>query len=172
MDLQQVAAAGLAAAAGAAVGNSTHATAAGLGLALVFARWPIAMTALRIAGAMFLAWLGMLSLYRVARFEDGGLRALSSGERQIVTMLYSASRSPFKSGPLLIDEPELSLHVDWQRIILGEIENQHQGRQIIACTHSPEVGADHESRVQFFFPYAADVFEEVSDLEEAVSLEQ
>jgi threonine/homoserine/homoserine lactone efflux protein len=71
-------AAGLAAAAGAAVGNSTHATAAGLGLALVFARWPIAMTALRIAGAMFLAWLGMLSLYRVARFEDGGLRALSS----------------------------------------------------------------------------------------------
>lgn len=101
-----------------------------------------------------------------------GLRALSSGERQIVTMLYSASRSLFKSGPLLIDEPELSLHVDWQRIILAEIEYQHQGRQIIACTHSPEVGADHEDRVQFFFPYAADASEEDVDLEEATSLEQ
>ncbi len=101
-----------------------------------------------------------------------GLRALSSGERQIVTMLYSASRSFYKSGPLLIDEPELSLHVDWQRIILNEIQNQHQGRQIIACTHSPEVGADHESRVQFFYPQAADTFEDDVDLEEASSLEQ
>ena len=74
--------AGIAAAAGAAVGNATHATAAGLGLALVFARWPGAMTLLRIAGALFLAWLGVLSLYRVARFEDGGLRVLSSRTRE------------------------------------------------------------------------------------------
>lgn len=86
-------AAGLAAAAGAAVGNSTHATAAGLGLALVFARWPIAMTALRIAGAMFLAWLGMLSLYRVARFEDGGLRALSSNPVEGNSSSRARSRS-------------------------------------------------------------------------------
>ena len=71
-------AAGIAAAAGAAVGNTTHATAAGLGLALVFARWPIAMTMLRVGGALFLAWLGVLSLIRVARFEDGGIRLLSS----------------------------------------------------------------------------------------------
>ena len=52
-------ASGIAAAAGAAVGNTTHATAAGLGLALVFARWPIAMTMLRVGGALFLAWLGL-----------------------------------------------------------------------------------------------------------------
>jgi threonine/homoserine/homoserine lactone efflux protein len=69
---------GIAAAAGAAVGNSTHATAAGVGLALVFARWPSAMTGLRIAGALFLAWLGAQSLYRAARYEDGGLRVLSA----------------------------------------------------------------------------------------------
>ena len=80
------------------------------------------------------------------------ISALSSGERQIVTMLYSASRSPFRDGCCLIDEPELSLHVDWQRIILNHIERQHQGRQVIACTHSPEVGADHDGRVQFFTP--------------------
>lgn len=84
------------------------------------------------------------------------LTDLSSGERQIVTMLYSSSRSAFRSGCLLIDEPELSLHMDWQRIILDNIEMQHRGRQIIACTHSPEVGADHDSiddsRVIFFTP--------------------
>lgn len=79
-----------------------------------------------------------------------GVMALSSGERQIVTMLFSATRSLFRGGCCLIDEPELSLHVDWQRIILKQIEGQHRGRQIIACTHSPEIGADHEDRVQFF----------------------
>lgn len=81
-----------------------------------------------------------------------GLTALSSGERQIATMLYSASRSVVPVGAFLIDEPELSLHVDWQRIILLEIQKLHPGRQIIACTHSPEVGADHAEYVKFFEP--------------------
>lgn len=81
-----------------------------------------------------------------------GLSALSSGERQIVTMLYSASRTKFTSGPFLIDEPELSLHIDWQRIILQELTEQAKNRQIIVCTHSPEVGAEHMEDVQDFEP--------------------
>lgn len=81
-----------------------------------------------------------------------GLSALSSGERQILTMLYSATRSRFLAGTFLIDEPELSLHIDWQRIILRELQAQSGGRQIIACTHSPEVGADHLSDTQDFEP--------------------
>ncbi|MGH9176142.1 MAG: LysE family translocator, partial [Vicinamibacterales bacterium] len=71
---------GLASAAGAAVGNTSYATAAGLGLALVFARWPMAMTALRVAGALYLAWLGMASVYRVAKYADGGMQLVSPGE--------------------------------------------------------------------------------------------
>lgn len=59
-------AAGLSAAAGAALGNASHATAAGLGLAVVFARWPLALTLLRYGGAAFLAWLGARSLWRVS----------------------------------------------------------------------------------------------------------
>lgn len=81
-----------------------------------------------------------------------GLSALSSGERQILTMLYSASRTRFQSGIFLIDEPELSLHIDWQRIILRELQNQSPERQLIACTHSPEVGADHMLEIQDFEP--------------------
>ena len=72
--------AGLRAAAGAAVGNTSHATAAGLGLALVFARWPLALTALRMAGGLYLAWLGLTSVYRVARHADGGLPMMSTDE--------------------------------------------------------------------------------------------
>jgi threonine/homoserine/homoserine lactone efflux protein len=68
--------AGLAAAMGAAVANTSHAALAGMGLAVVFARWPAAMLALRVAGAAYLAWLGVISLRRVIRHADGGLRLL------------------------------------------------------------------------------------------------
>ena len=71
--------AGLAAAAGAAVANTSHAMAAGLGLAVVFARWPAGLTAIRIGGAGYLAWLGLKSLYRVLTERDGGLRMVNPG---------------------------------------------------------------------------------------------
>ncbi|WP_186142144.1 AAA family ATPase [Burkholderia gladioli] len=80
------------------------------------------------------------------------LGSLSSGERQVLTMLFSATRMSTATGIFLIDEPELSLHIDWQRIILSELMSQAGGRQIIACTHSPEVGADHLNAVQIFSP--------------------
>ena len=70
--------AGLAAAAGAAVGNTSHATAAGLGLAVVFARWPAALMLLRVSGAIYLAWLGLNSMYRVATQADGGLQMIGT----------------------------------------------------------------------------------------------
>jgi len=84
-----------------------------------------------------------------------GMNALSSGERQIITMLYCASRTKFTSGMFLIDEPELSLHIDWQRIILNELTRQAPDRQIVVCTHSPEVGAEHLFDVQDFEPNAS-----------------
>jgi ABC-type cobalamin/Fe3+-siderophores transport system ATPase subunit len=84
------------------------------------------------------------------------LTSLSSGERQVLTMLFSASRMSVASGTFLIDEPELSLHIDWQRMILSELRTQSGDRQIIACTHSPEVGADHAECVQVYTPETFD----------------
>ena len=73
---------GLAAAAGAAVGNTSHATAAGLGLAVVFARWPMALTAIRVGGAAYLAWLGVKSVFRALTEQDGGLQMMRAGRRR------------------------------------------------------------------------------------------
>lgn len=56
---------GLAAAAGAALGNSTHATAAGLGVAVLVSRSPNLFVAIKAAGGIYLAWLGLASLRRV-----------------------------------------------------------------------------------------------------------
>ena len=87
-------AAGIAAALGAAAANTTHATAAGLGLALLFARWPFALTLLRFSGGLYLAWLGLNSLYRVALHADGGLQLNPPAERSS----SSAARSGFRQG--------------------------------------------------------------------------
>jgi threonine/homoserine/homoserine lactone efflux protein len=57
--------AGFATAAGAAAGNATQATAAGVGLAVLLHQWPAAFTLLRVAGAVYLASLGLKSLWRL-----------------------------------------------------------------------------------------------------------
>lgn len=54
---------GLAAAAGAAIGNTTYAVLSALGLSAVFARSPGAFLALRVAGTAYLAFLGARSLW-------------------------------------------------------------------------------------------------------------
>ncbi|MDY6806527.1 MAG: AAA family ATPase [Cyanobacteriota bacterium] len=78
-------------------------------------------------------------------------RALSSGERQIITLIYAASRMSDRQ-IVLVDEPEISLHVDWQRLLLKKMSEQLGERQIIVCTHSPVIGADYEDEVIIFEP--------------------
>jgi homoserine/homoserine lactone efflux protein len=56
--------AGVMAATGAAVANTTHATLAGLGLWVLVGHWPAVLDALRLGGAAYLAWLGLKSLAR------------------------------------------------------------------------------------------------------------
>lgn len=59
---------------GAALANTTIAIACGLGLSLLVAVWPGALTAIKFGGALFLAWLGVTSLYRAVRHVDGGIQ--------------------------------------------------------------------------------------------------
>ena len=59
---------------GAALANTTIAIACGLGLSMLLAVWPGSLDAIRIAGALFLAWLGISSLYRAVTRDDGGIR--------------------------------------------------------------------------------------------------
>jgi hypothetical protein len=76
-----------------------------------------------------------------------GFGVLSSGERQVLTLLFTATHMSVSDGIVLVDEPELSLHLDWKRMILGEMKKQAGDRQIIACSHAPEVAAEHRDRL-------------------------
>lgn len=67
---------------------------------------------------------------------------MSSGERQLLTMLYAVTKMS-EDSLVLIDEPELSLHIDWQEELLGKMMEQLGGRQIIVCTHSPSIATDY-----------------------------
>jgi predicted ATPase len=60
---------------------------------------------------------------------------LSAGEKQMLSFLcYNA----FSSGTcLFIDEPEISLHVDWQRLLFPILLKQSSSNQFIVATHSP-----------------------------------
>ena len=57
--------AGLLTAIGAAFGNASQAAAAGLGLSVLLRQWPPGFTLLRVAGALYLSWLGLRSLWRI-----------------------------------------------------------------------------------------------------------
>ena len=78
-------AAGFVTAAGAALGNTSQAAAAGLGLAVLFARFPSALVALRVLGAAYLAWLGASGIWKVIRGREGTLRVLAAGERPVLS---------------------------------------------------------------------------------------
>lgn len=80
------------------------------------------------------------------RFPDktwSSILVMSSGERQLLTMLYAVTKMS-EDFLVLIDEPELSLHIDWQEELLGKMMGQLGGRQIIVCTHSPSIATDYK----------------------------
>ena len=84
------------------------------------------------------------------KYEDGTLSeldTLSSGERQVAGLIYSASRVA-QGNVVLVDEPELSLHIDWQRTIIKAMVEQLPSKQLIVCTHSPVIGGEYRDKMK------------------------
>lgn len=72
------------------------------------------------------------------------ISALSSGERQLLVMLAHLSFNPNLdgSGVFIVDEPELSLHIDWQEKFVDAIREANPNVQFILATHSPAIILD------------------------------
>ncbi|MFG1412501.1 AAA family ATPase [Xanthobacter sp. VTT E-85241] len=66
------------------------------------------------------------------------LNSLSSGEKQMISLFAKIFLYPEKK-LILIDEPELSLSMNWQRRILPDVISAPLCQQVIAITHSPFV---------------------------------
>ncbi len=67
---------------------------------------------------------------------------LSSGEKQILVILLTVLVQDHEPSVLLMDEPEVSLHVEWQQKLIAMIRQLNPHVQIILTTHSPAVIMD------------------------------
>lgn len=75
------------------------------------------------------------------------LKSLSSGEKQLFILLTEALLQKENNYLFIADEPELSLHIDWQKRILQEMLTLNPNAQIIVATHSPEIAGNYPDKV-------------------------
>lgn len=64
---------------------------------------------------------------------------LSSGEKQLLLIFATVLAQNDRPAILLLDEPEVSLHFDWQAALIGNILRLNPQVQLILSTHSPAV---------------------------------
>ena len=67
---------------------------------------------------------------------------LSSGEKQMLVILLTALVQENRPGVMLMDEPEISLHIEWQQRLITLVRTLNPNTQIILCTHSPAIIMD------------------------------
>jgi predicted ATPase len=64
---------------------------------------------------------------------------LSSGEKQLIILLTEALLQKGQETLFIADEPELSLHIEWQRKVISSIKKLNPNSQVVVATHSPEI---------------------------------
>jgi predicted ATP-binding protein involved in virulence len=86
--------------------------------------------------------------------EELKLTDLSSGEQHEVVLLYELLFKIEENTLILIDEPEISLHVSWQKAFIEDLLKiaKMQNISVLVSTHSPQIINDR-------WDYAIDLFD-------------
>lgn len=76
------------------------------------------------------------------------LYQLSSGERQLFVLISNLlfNRDQLQANVLIIDEPELSLHLKWQEMFVDSLIEANPRTQMILATHSPSIILNRDER--------------------------
>lgn len=74
--------------------------------------------------------------------EPLDLRKLSSGEKHMLCILLTVLLEDQQRTVLFMDEPEASLHMEWQQRLIDTIRRLNPNVQIILTTHSPAIIMD------------------------------
>lgn len=78
------------------------------------------------------------------------MEQLSSGEKQLLLILTSVFLQEERPSVLLMDEPEISLHISWQDKLIRSIRTLNPNCQMILTTHSPNIfTSGWEDRIVF-----------------------
>lgn len=69
------------------------------------------------------------------------LPALSSGEQHEIILMFDLLFNGRSGSVVLIDEPEISLHIGWQRKFIADVVRVSElvGFQFVVATHSPQI---------------------------------
>lgn len=87
--------------------------------------------------------------------EDLRFKDLSSGEKHILAILARVCLSAFTKSTLFVaDEPELSLHLEWQRMIIPSIKAVSPNMQVVVATHSPAIITDDANMIDILECYS------------------
>lgn len=86
-----------------------------------------------------------IMVYKKDSEEKLRLDQLSSGEKQEIILFYELIFESEKSTHLLIDEPEISLHIEWQLNFLNDLLKIVDKKQfkVTVATHSPQIISNH-----------------------------
>ncbi len=90
-----------------------------------------------------------LEKHRLVFSEDGklGFDRLSAGEKQLVTLFVYTKLVARPGDLVLIDEPELSLHIEWQRDLLSSLLHSSKDVHYLVATHSPMIVSRYRDHV-------------------------
>ena len=69
-------------------------------------------------------------------------KSLSSGEKQLLIIMLTVLLERNDEYILLMDEPEISMHFEWQRKLISNIMQLNPNCQIILTSHSPAIIMD------------------------------
>lgn len=72
---------------------------------------------------------------------------LSSGEKQLFILLTETLLQKNQKFIFFADEPELSLHIEWQAMIIDSLKTLNPNSQIVVATHSPEIAGGWNSKI-------------------------
>lgn len=79
--------------------------------------------------------------------DEVDIGVLSSGEKQLFILLGEAVLQEERPVVFISDEPELSLHIGWQRALFQHVRALNRSCQIISATHSPDIVGDFQKKV-------------------------
>jgi len=86
--------------------------------------------------------INSLPVFRNSFGKEFDINGLSSGEKQLFLRGLSLKFLEINNSIILIDEPEISLHPEWQQRIIKVYENIGTNNQLIIATHSPHIIGD------------------------------
>lgn len=90
-------------------------------------------------------------VYFTTRYNEGpiSIQHMSSGEKQLITffanLIFKVKKGA--SGIFVVDEPELSLHLSWQKKFVEKTLSINGDLQLIFATHAPEIIGEKRNKM-------------------------